>query len=57
MRNDTIAETIQSELADTVALALSAEDALAETAGLLCEAEASYVRLSHPGLSQPPPAA
>jgi hypothetical protein len=55
MRNDTILEAVESRLVDAVALALSAEDALAETAGLLSEAEARFVQLMHPGVTLPPP--
>jgi F0F1-type ATP synthase membrane subunit b/b' len=48
-------ESIESELADALELGLDAEEALAEAAGLLSEAEARFVRLSHPAPSVPPP--
>lgn len=56
MHNDTkIREAIETELHEAVELGLNAEELLAETAGLLADAEARFVRLSHPGISLPPP--
>jgi hypothetical protein len=55
MRNENIIEAIESQLADAVELGMNTEEALADTAGLLSEAEARFVRLSHPSLSLPPP--
>lgn len=56
MRNENqIQEAIESNLSDTLMLGLDAEEALAEAAGLLAEAEARFVRLAHPGVSVPPP--
>jgi hypothetical protein len=55
MRNENIVEAIESQLADAVELGMNTEEALADAAGLLSEAEVRFVRLSHPGISQPPP--
>ena len=55
MQNEKIREAIESELSETLELSLNAEEALAEAAGLISEAEARYVRLSRPALSFPPP--
>ena len=56
MQNDNpIRELIESELSDALELGLNAEEALAEAAGLLSEAEARYVRLSRAMPSMPPP--
>lgn len=55
MRNENIVEAIEAQLADAIELGMSTEEALADTAGLLTDAEASFIRLSHPGISQPPP--
>lgn len=49
-------EAIEEQLTHTVELGHDTEEALAETAGLLAEAEAAFVRLSHPRFSLPPPA-
>ena len=55
MHNDTrIREAIESELRDALEAGLNAEELLAETAGLIAEAEARFVRLSHPAVSLPP---
>ena len=48
-------ELIESELSDALETGLNAEEALAETAGLLAEAEVRFIRLSHPAPSVPPP--
>jgi tryptophan synthase alpha subunit len=56
MRNENIVEAIESQLADAIELGMNTEEALADTAGLLSEAEARFVRLSHPAISLPPPA-
>jgi hypothetical protein len=56
MRNDNIIEAIEAHLATALELGLDTEEALADTAGLISEAEARFVRLSHPGSSFPPPA-
>ena len=56
MQNDNvIREAIEAQLISAVALGFDTEEALAETAGLLAEAEAAFVRLSHPRFSLPPP--
>ncbi len=55
MQNEKIREAIESELSETLELGLNAEEALAEAAGLISEAEARYVRLSRPAPSMPPP--
>jgi hypothetical protein len=56
MQNDnSIRELIQSELSDALELGLNAEEALAEAAGLISDAEARFVRLSRPLPSMPPP--
>ena len=55
MQNEKIREAIESELSETLELGLNAEEALAEAAGLISEAEARYVRLSRPAPSFPPP--
>jgi tryptophan synthase alpha subunit len=55
MRNENIIEAIESQLADAIELGMTTEEALADTAGLLSEAEARFLRLSHPGISLPPP--
>ncbi len=56
MQNDNvIRETIQAQLITAVELGFETEEALAETAGLLAEAEAAYLRLSHPRSLPPPP--
>lgn len=52
---ETIRETIESELSDALESGMNTEEALAEAAGLLAEAEARFVRLSHPAPSVPPP--
>ncbi|HEX4384791.1 MAG TPA: hypothetical protein VH083_17655 [Myxococcales bacterium] len=56
MRNENIIEAIESQLADAIELGMSTEEALADTAGLIAEAEARFLRLMHPGVSLPPPA-
>lgn len=57
MHNDRInREAIEDELTRAVEIGLDTEESLAETAGLLAEAEAAFVRLSHPRFSVPPPA-
>ena len=48
-------EWIESELSDVLELDLDTEEALAEAAGLLSEAEARFIRLSRPYPSVPPP--
>ena len=48
-------ELIESELSDALESGLNAEEALAETAGLLADAEVRFIRLSHPAPSVPPP--
>ena len=48
-------ESIESELGQALELGLQIEEELAEAAGLIAEAEARFVRLAHPGVSQPPP--
>lgn len=56
MQNDNvIREAIEAQLISAVELGFDTEEALAETAGLLAEAEAAFVRLSHPRSSLPPP--
>jgi hypothetical protein len=56
MQNDNvIREAIEAQLISAVELGFDTEEALAETAGLLAEAEAAFVRLSHPRFSLPPP--
>jgi hypothetical protein len=55
MKNEQMRELIESELSETIELGLNAEEALAEAAGLISEAEARFVRLSRPALSVPPP--
>ena len=52
---DTKREIIESELSDALELGLNAEEALAEAAGLLSEAEMRFVRLSRSMPSMPPP--
>lgn len=48
-------ELIESELSETIESGLNADEALAEAAGLISEAEARFVKLSRPALSVPPP--
>ena len=56
MHNDNpVRELIESQLSEALELGLDAEEALAETAGLLSEAEARYVRLARAMPSMPPP--
>ena len=55
MRNENIVEAIEAQLADAIELGMSTEEALADAAGLLTDAEARFIRLSHPGASLPPP--
>jgi hypothetical protein len=55
MQNEKRIEAIETQLRDAVELGFDTEEALAETAGLLAEAEGSFVRLSHPSVSLPPP--
>lgn len=55
MQNDKIRELIESELSDALELGLDAEEALAQAAGLIAEAEARFVKLSRPSPSVPPP--
>jgi hypothetical protein len=55
MRNEKIIEAIESKLADAIELGMSTEEALADTAGLIADAEARFIRLTHPGVSLPPP--
>jgi hypothetical protein len=55
MRNENIVEAIESRLADAIELGMSTEEDLADTAGLIADAEASFLRLMHPGISLPPP--
>ncbi len=52
---ENLRELIESELSDALESGLNTEEALAETAGLLSEAEVRFVRLSHPAPSIPPP--
>ena len=52
---ENLRESIESELADALESGLNTEEALAETAGLLSEAEVRFVRLSLPAPSVPPP--
>ncbi|MCA1825981.1 MAG: hypothetical protein ABR567_12600 [Myxococcales bacterium] len=52
---ENLREQIESKLSDALEAGLNAEEALAETAGLLTEAEVLFVRLSHPSPSVPPP--
>jgi hypothetical protein len=55
MQNENIRDLIESELSDALELGLNAEEALAEAAGYIAEAEARFVRLSRPAPSMPPP--
>jgi tryptophan synthase alpha subunit len=55
MRNENIVEAIESQLADAIELGMSTEEALADAAGLITDAEVRFIRLSHPGFSLPPP--
>jgi hypothetical protein len=56
MQNDNvIRDAIEERLLQSIELGADTEEALAETAGLLAEAEAAFVRLSHPRFSLPPP--
>ena len=48
-------DSIEAQLSSTLETGMDTEEALADAAGLIAEAEAAYVRLSHPGLSLPPP--
>ena len=50
-----IRELIESELSDTLEAGLNAEEALAEAAGLLSDAEARYRSLLRSMPSMPPP--
>jgi len=50
-----IRQAIELDLAEVLELGLDAEEALVETAGLLADAEARFVRLSQPVSSRPPP--
>jgi hypothetical protein len=53
---DKLREIIESRLFDILQLDQDAEEALAEAAGKIAEAEERYVKLSRPALSKPPPA-
>jgi hypothetical protein len=53
--NHAMRELIETELFETLELDLDTEEALAEAAGLLAEAEARFVRLSRSMPSMPPP--
>jgi hypothetical protein len=55
MRNEKRIEAIESQLSDALELGVDTEVALAETAGLICEAEDRFARLARPSLSLPPP--
>jgi hypothetical protein len=52
---ENVREQIESALSDAIEAGLNTEEALAEAAGLLAEAEVLFVRLSHPAPSVPPP--
>ncbi len=52
---ENLRESIESRLSDALESGRNAEEALAETAGLLAEAEVRFIRLSHPAPSVPPP--
>ena len=52
---ENLRELIESELSDALESGLNTEEALAETAGLLADAEVRFIRLSHPAPSLPPP--
>ncbi|HUJ24646.1 MAG TPA: hypothetical protein VLW85_01405 [Myxococcales bacterium] len=49
-------EAIESELFDVLQLDQDADEALAQAAGLIAEAEERFVKLARPALSKPPPA-
>jgi hypothetical protein len=53
---DKLREVIESDLFEVLELDRDAEEALAEAAGLIADAEARLVRLAHPSVSRPPPA-
>jgi hypothetical protein len=53
--NNAMRELIETELFETLELDLDTEAALAEAAGLISEAEASFARLSRSMPSMPPP--
>lgn len=53
---DKLREVIESELFDVLQIDHDADEALAEAAGLIADAEARYSRLARPALSKPPPA-
>jgi hypothetical protein len=56
MQNDnSIRELIQSELSEAVELGFDTEEALAQAAGLISDAELTFVRLSRSMPSMPPP--
>jgi hypothetical protein len=55
-RMDKLREVIESSLFEVLELDRDAEEALADAAGLIAEAEARFVKLSRPALSKPPPA-
>jgi len=55
MQNEKIRELIESELSETMESGLNADEALAEAAGLISDAEARFVKLSRPVFSMPPP--
>ena len=56
MQNDNvIREAIEAQLISAVRIGFDTEAVLAEAAGLLAEAEAAFVRLSHSRISLPPP--
>jgi len=55
MQNEKIRELIETELSETIEAGLNADEALAEAAGLISDAEARFVKLSRPALSLPPP--
>ena len=56
MQNDnSIRELIQSELSEAVELGFDTEEALAKAAGLITDAELTFVRLSRAIPSMPPP--
>jgi hypothetical protein len=57
MSHDNIALSIEGDLADTVELGMRTEEALAEAAANLSDAESRFVKLCRSPLSLPPPRA
>jgi hypothetical protein len=55
MQNANMREVIEQELDVSLWLGFDEDEALAEAAGLIAEAEAVFCRLANPRASAPPP--